>query len=182
MGKNQQRSVRDLEEQLRHVADAQRGLTTATPQLFLRQQRQATKHAKQDAMNKTTGPVAMRNNLMIDVPGLDEPLSSTQVLSRSSGRGPMSLGKLSQSQTPGEDPALATFLRLKMGMPLKHNNPLGATQFVGKRAHSTLLGDFGARDWGDITRYHQVRDEQAIKQERDLAAHKKQQVRSVLDS
>jgi hypothetical protein len=181
--KNQQRCVRDLEEQLRQLADAQRGATAATPQLFLRQQRQAqsTKHAKTDTMNKTTGPKAMRNNLMIDVPGLDEPLSSTMVMSRSSGRGPMSLGKLSQSQTPGEDPALATFLRLKMGMPIKHNNPLAATQFVGKRAHSTLLGDFG-KDWGDITRYHQVRDELAIKQEKDLAEHKKQQVRSVLDS
>ena len=124
----------------------------------------------------------MRNNLMIDV--LDEPLSSTQVVG---GRVSQTPGSSTQvvgsrvSQTPGEDPALATFLRLKMGMPIKHNNPLAATQFIGKRAHSTLLGHFG-KGWGEVTRYHQERDELAIKQEKSLAESKKLQVRSVLDS
>lgn len=165
LARNQQRSVRDLEEQLRQLADAHRGLPANTPQLFLRQQRQAhsTKHAKTEAMNKTTGPKAMRDNLMIEVPGFEEAAAGVRV-----------------SQTPGEDPALATVLRLKMGVPIKHNNPLAATQFVGKRAHSSLLGDFG-KDWGEVTRYHHARDELAVKQERDLALTKKQQVRSVLD-
>jgi hypothetical protein len=82
-------------------------------------------------MNKTTGfdGKSLRNNLMIEVP-LEASLNATTILNRNtrlSIQGGLSVGRQSgRDSAEQEDPSLATFLRLKMGMPLKHNN-MGAT-------------------------------------------------------